>query len=247
MDEISFRSQSFPNLELFVSVEKVLRDNCKYSYVVAYDKDMACDLSALCDKYGSDKGEINSEGHPYKWRSHSYADFLSDQFGHHRNLVGKVFECGIGTNNPNLASSMGSEGKPGASLRVWRDYFPNAMVYGADIDRDILFEEERIKTFFVDQTSPESVSAMWAQIGVDNLDLMIDDGLHTFEAGVCLFENSISKLSCSGDYIIEDVNSFDMLRYRNYFWGKSYRVRYVTLHRPNVPLSDNQLVVIRRL
>ena len=48
-------------------------------------------------------------------------------------------------------------GKPGASLRVWRDYFPNAIIYGADIDKDILFAEERIKTFYIDQLDPVAI------------------------------------------------------------------------------------------
>ena len=39
---------------------------------------------------------------------------------------------------------MGSEGVPLASLRAWRDYFKNANIYGADIDKGILKDEERI-------------------------------------------------------------------------------------------------------
>jgi hypothetical protein len=69
----------------------------------------------------------------------------------------KVFECGVGTNNPNITSNMGVNGQPGASLRVWRDYFQNAEVFGADIDRGILFEEQRIRTFYVDQTNKDSI------------------------------------------------------------------------------------------
>ena len=43
---------------------------------------------------------------------------------------------------------MNINGKPGASLRAWRDYFENALIYGADIDKNILFKENRINTFF---------------------------------------------------------------------------------------------------
>ena len=39
-----------------------------------------------------------------------------------------MFECGLGTNNPNLKSNMTENGIPGASLRVWRDYFFNAKI-----------------------------------------------------------------------------------------------------------------------
>ena len=45
----------------------------------------------------------------------------------------------MGTNNPNLVSTMGSSGRPGASLYAFKEYLPNAIIYGADIDKDILF------------------------------------------------------------------------------------------------------------
>jgi hypothetical protein len=106
-----------------------------------YRKNYECELSRLCEFYGSDKGETEATSHSFPWPNHSYADYYSSLFSHCRLTPTKVFECGIGTNNPNLASSMGVNGKPGASLRAWRDYFPHATIYGADIDRDILFKE----------------------------------------------------------------------------------------------------------
>jgi hypothetical protein len=39
----------------------------------------------------------------------------------------------------------------------------------------------------------------------DNFDIIIEDGLHTFNANVCFFENSIHKLKSGGYYIIEDI------------------------------------------
>jgi len=141
---------------------------------------------------------------------------------------------------------MGPKGKPGASLRVWRDYFPNAEIFGADVDQSILFTEPRIRTFHVDQTSPSSIERMWNEIGVADFDLMIDDGLHTFDAGRSLFENSIAKLSQTGQYIIEDVAMIEMLQYKSLFSQKAFKVEYVSLSRPSVNLDRNNLVVIRR-
>jgi hypothetical protein len=141
---------------------------------------------------------------------------------------------------------MGTQSRPGASLRVWRDYFPNAMIFGADIDSTILFEEERIKTFYVDQTSKKAIEELWNQIGVSDFQLMVDDGLHKFEAGICLFENSVSRLAENGYYVIEDVNPYDMLGYKSYFSQTKFKVEYVSLCRPGIPLGDNQLVVIRQ-
>src|SRR6476620_5978044 len=141
-----------------------LESGLDYKFIVYHKKNKKDLVSTLCDVHGSDKGEIKTSGHPYPWPSHTYADFYSRQFSHCRHSIKNIFECGLGTNNANIPSSMGSEGKPGASLRLWRDYFPNAMVYGADIDRDILFEEERIKTFYIDQLNPEAIKVFWRQV-----------------------------------------------------------------------------------
>jgi hypothetical protein len=160
--------------------------------------------------------------------------------------VKNVFECGIGTNDPSVPSSMGATGKPGASLRVWRDYFPNAQIVGADIDRNILFSDDRIRTFHCDQTKPDSIREMWAAVRVAEFDLMIDDGLHTVEAGTCLLENSFHKLRPGGIYLIEDVNPYSLIGFRQYFAGRPYRYDLVTLYREGGNLGDNSLVVIRK-
>jgi hypothetical protein len=211
-----------------------------------YRKNYDCELSRLCDYYGSDKGEVDSTGHPYPNPSHTYADYYSSLFFHCRQTPTKVFECGLGTNNPDLPSNMGVNGKPGASLRVWKDYFPNATIYGADIDKDVLFEEPRIKTYYVDQLDPESISDMWEEVGVRDFDFMVDDGLHTFEAGSTLFTNSISKLAQHGVYVIEDVSGPDLREYDKFFGQLNYRVEFISLHRVGMALGDNSLVVIRK-
>lgn len=231
-----------------VNAERVRRFETKFNYRINiyYSKNLSNEISILCDKYGSDKGEISPLGHPYPWPSHSYSDYYSHIFSNHREGVKRVFECGLGTNNLDVASSMGAKGMPGASLRVWRDYFPNAIVYGADIDRDVLFDEKRIKTFYMDQLDTRSISDFWREVGETDFDFMLDDGLHTFEAGVTLFENSIRLLSDTGVYIIEDVSARNLLRYEEFFSQFDYLVEYVTLHRPNLPLQDNNLIVIRK-
>jgi len=213
--------------------------------VTFHDKNRRCLLSQLCDVHGSDKGALQKTGHPYSWPAHSYTDYYARLFNHCRLSMKKVFECGLGTNNPDLPSNMTSSGKPGASLRVWRDYFPNALIVGADIDRQILFEEDRIRTYYVDQTDPKAIADFWSKVGQDDFDFIVDDGLHTFAAGKCLFENSIHKLSQHGIYIIEDVTVEDLALYQGFFKGRDYSVDYVNLYRPDVPLADNNLVVIR--
>ncbi len=232
-----------------VSFEKylgLLDDGLGSSAVSHYRKPARCHLSALCDRYGSDKGSLTESGHPYPWPAHNYVDYYASLFGHCRQYIRRVFECGLGTNQPGLPSTMGRAGRPGASLRVWRDYFPSAQVFGVDIDRSILFSEERIQTAWVDQTDVTSVSSLWQSNALDDFDLMVDDGLHTYEAGVTLFEGSVHRLADEGVYIIEDVSLASLLKFKRYFEGTDYRVEYVRLLCPQrPPTSDNSLVVIR--
>ena len=143
--------------------------------IAYYTKNQVSLLSELCEKYGSDKGAIRQTDHPYPWAPHTYADFYSRLFDHCRRNIQRVFECGLGTNKPNFSANMGARGIPGASLRVWREYFPNAAIVGADIDRTVLFQEERISTFYVDQTDQRSINDLWNDIGVGDFDVMVDE------------------------------------------------------------------------
>jgi hypothetical protein len=199
-----------------------IADDSKFCILSCYNRRIGENLAQLCDKYGSDKGSVHDTSKVYPWTPHAYVEYYAMLFEQNRETIKNVFECGIGTNNPSLESTMGTTGKPGASLRVWRDYFPNAQIIGADIDHAILFQESRIKTYWLDQTSTKAIKSLWHNVKCDNFDLMIDDGLHEFNAGICLFENSIDKLSDFGYYIIEDVNQEDIIKYQQYFKNKDY-------------------------
>ncbi len=67
-----------------------------------------------------------------------------------RDNIRKVFECGIGSVDETLVSNMTTFGKSGALLRMWKDYFPNAQIFGADIGSKVMFSEERIFTYTMD-------------------------------------------------------------------------------------------------
>jgi hypothetical protein len=146
-------------------------------------------------KYGSDKG-----------RALNYTTVYSALFKDWHDRPLRILELGLGTNNPDLPSNMGVFGAPGASLRGWRELFPQALVYGADIDRAILFEEDRIKTFYCDQLSGSSIRELWSRPELqDGVDILIEDGLHTFEANVLFLEESLDHLRPGGIYVCEDI------------------------------------------
>jgi tetratricopeptide (TPR) repeat protein len=168
----------------------------------------------LCDimnGHGSDKAS--------GW--HNYTLLYHFMFHQRRNRVRSLLELGIGTNFTDIPSNMGEQGRPGASLRGWRDYFPEAEIVGADIDRRILFSEERISTHYVDQLSPEAIDELWAATLQAPFDVIIDDGLHTFEANSLFMERSFGKLAENGLFVIEDiVVTYDNLRQFDAFFKR---------------------------
>jgi hypothetical protein len=142
-------------------------------------------------KYGSDKAST----HNYYL---IYACVLDQK------NASALLEIGLGTNNVDIASNMGENGSPGASLRAFRDFLPFASIYGADIDKRILFKENRIKTFFVDQTNPETFDQLGNDID-DQFDLIIDDGLHAPNANIATLIFALPNLKKGGWFIIEDI------------------------------------------
>ena len=134
----------------------------------------------------------------------------------------------------------------GGSLRMWREYFSNAKIYGADIDKECLFTEERIKTFFVDQGNEDSVNLMWNNIKEVNFDIIIDDGCHRFEETIIFFENSIDKLHTNGVYIIEDILLSQRKKFLNYFNNTDYNFKFINFYRPYIKILNNSLILITK-
>ncbi len=118
-----------------------------------------------------------------------------------------ILEIGLGTNNPDTVSHMGINGRPGASLYAYRDFFPKANIFGADVDKRILFESERIKTAYVDQLKPETFKQMHKELGEPDLDLFIEDGLHSVSASLNSLNYAISVTKKNGYIILEDLHN----------------------------------------
>jgi hypothetical protein len=202
-------------------------------------------LSKLCEKYGTDKGFVNFyKKKPFPWKPHTYSNYYYNLFNPFKDKIKLVFECGIGSNNLKFSSNMATKGKPGASLRVWKDYFTRANIYGADIDRDILFNENRIKTFYVNQLEKNSIYKMWKAIKKRNFDIIIDDGMHSYQAAITFFMHSYNKLRSGGYYIIEDV-SYSYLKKLSEAL-KNYNFEIIKLETNLHVYNDNNLIVLRK-
>jgi len=152
------------------------------------------EIGSLFDKNGSDK------------TSHGYERIYSKFFDSYQDAkLIQLLEIGIGTNSHGLISSMGRNGKPGASLITFAEFDSRINVTGADIDRKILFAANRIKCFFIDQTELDSYYALASQVGINQFDFIIDDGLHSTEANLNSLIFAQNHLTPGGYLIIEDI------------------------------------------
>lgn len=158
------------------------------------------DIDDLFNAHASDKQSQNG-----------YAPIYHALLKHLRDRPVRLLEIGIGTVIPGAYCSMYGHDlpgyRPGASLRAWRDYFPNGTVCGVDVQPDTMIRDEpRIATAIVDSTNAEAVRAY---LGDRAFDVIVDDGAHIPELQVKTLRNFFPALAPNGLYVIEDVNRVD--------------------------------------
>lgn len=132
-------------------------------------------LQELALKYGTDK---SSNGHNY---IPFYEKTLPDN-------PKKILEIGV---------------KEGASIRMWRDYFPNAEIHGLD-----LFEEFPIPDIpgAVFHKGNQCDYSLLERLRQENFDVIIDDGSHNARHQMVTFFGLFN----GGHYYIEDTHCNQM-------------------------------------
>lgn len=156
-------------------------------------------LFDLVEKYGTDKSLSG------------YTRTYQEIFEPIRDKVTSVLEIGLGTLNPDIPSSfvgnvrLYEHYKQGGSLRVWRDFFPHAKVYGVDIAEDCMFKEDRIRTFLFDSSDADKCAYELKNL---EFDIIIDDGNHDPKYQVKTLRNLLPLLNVGGYYIIEDIGGY---------------------------------------
>jgi hypothetical protein len=200
-NDTSFKELWVKGAALFIPQLNRLLERTDYKFEVTpiekYNNDEAEALSNLFRMYGSDK----SSAHNY----HIFYAHIFNTLGINNPL--NLLEIGLGTVNPGIVSSMCGVGTPGASLRAFRDYLVNSSIYGADVDKDILFEEERIKTCYVDQLDATQFQNIKDSFGDIKYDIIIDDGLHSIGANFNTLLFALDNIKLGGWIVIEDIGS----------------------------------------
>lgn len=160
------------------------------------DNDFIESVRVAFNKHGSDK----SAGHGYEY---VYAYVLS-KFTTNINLL----EIGMGSNNEDTISNMGKSGKPGASLFAFSELLPDSNIYGADVDKRILFNNKNIKSGYLNQMDYSTYEEFHRNFGQVSFDIIIDDGIHIQSANLNTLLFSINNLNKGGFLIIEDIADY---------------------------------------
>jgi len=140
-------------------------------------------IKALAFIYGTDK-----------WGSHWYAQHYETHFALLRRKKLNVLEIGVGGSKDELG---------GASLRMWRTYFPKSNLFGIDIYDKSANNERRIKTLSGSQVDDGFLERVVENIG--KIDIIIDDGSHRNDHVLHTFKFLFPKMSENGIYVIEDT------------------------------------------
>jgi len=194
-------------------------------------------LCKIAYKYGTDKcPQIN----------HSYTPFYYHLLKHRRTTVKKVLELGVGCNKSTtfMRRRKNVDTIIGASLYMWRDYFPNATIYGADKEPESLISDDRIKTFYCNERNEEDLKNLIRQTGCD-IDLFIDDGSHHRRDQLYTCTVLMPLLDKNVTYVIEDVihPSLIIRKLPHY----DVIVSSLSAEYNTAPVSDNLLIVRHKI
>src|SRR5579863_763100 len=157
---------------------------------------MSDELTLLCElarKYETDKGGNHFNGGD---NCHNYTPIYHSLFAKDREHIRAVLEIGVAY---------------GSSVRMWKEYFPKAMIVGFDSNAHALVHtEDRILCIPADQGDPKSLLEAIGKLGPNFplFDIIIDDGSHILDHQITSMKTLLPFLSVGGFYIIEDVANY---------------------------------------
>jgi len=153
---------------------------------------------------------------------HAYAGPYERHLARLRHEPVTLLEIGIG--------GYASRARGGASLRMWKAYFPAGTIIGLDIEDKSRFAEERITILQGDQGDRAFLREVAARHGP--FDIVIDDGSHRCDHVITSFEVLFPHVRDGGIYVVEDLQTS--------YWGK-----YGGSSRPNTP--GTSMTLLQRL
>lgn len=186
--------------------------------------------------------------------SHGFCKLYDDQFTDNRQDITNVLEIGVYF---------------GASILMWRDYFPNATIHGIDTfeglqgnghrfnDADRFYNRhkqenlERIKLYKVDQSKEDELLQFATEQQDISFDFILDDGSHLMKDQQITLKYLFPLIKPGGCFIMEDLHSsmafgdYDVLR--NYSNTTFNMLKHFTktkeLHSVYIDMSDIESMI----
>lgn len=95
----------------------------------------------------------------------------------------------------------------GGSLFMWRDYFgPKARIIGVDLNPNAKkWEKEGFEIFIGSQSDENFWNDVVSKVG--GIDVVLDDGGHTYEQQIITVESLISSMNDNGIILVEDTHT----------------------------------------
>ena len=140
-------------------------------------------LAAMAARHGTDKVR--------------YCDTYERYLSAWRGQAVRLFEIGVGGHGDPQAG--------GASVRMWKEYFPDGTIYALDYHDKSAHQEDRIRIFRGSQADATVLRGIVAEIG--RLDIALDDGSHRSADVIASFEVLFPLLASGGLYIVEDIGT----------------------------------------
>lgn len=136
-------------------------------------------LDEIAIKYDTDKSS----------KIHNYTAKYDQYFSRVRNERIKILEIGI---------------QNGYSLKMWKEYFPQAEIYGIDVVDCSSMNEDRLHTIKGSQNDLIFLKKLHEQHGP--FDIIIDDGSHVSSDMRISFDFLFPLLKPTGFYVVEDLH-----------------------------------------
>ena len=147
---------------------------------------LASNLTELAQEFGTDK-----------WGVHRYTPHYERHLQHLRGQEFTLLELGIGGYTRRHRS--------GASMKMWRWFFPKATIVGLDIEDKTWLTRGSIHAYLGDQTDPEVLHQIVADHGAPLV--VVDDGSHIPAHVRRSFEILFPLLPDGAIYCIEDTQT----------------------------------------
>lgn len=199
-------------------------------------------LTEIFDAEGGDKGSFFCHVGTSENLAHKYTYIYEQYMEAYRDQQFNMLEIGVCC--PFF---------PGASLRSWYEYFPNARIFGLDIIDCSRFDNDRVKTFIVNQTSEIQLRRFLQDS--PSFKFIIDDGCHDERAITISLGTLFPALESGGIYFIEDlhvVHKDNLLRLVDKKFTSPFidqdKIDYINNHIAEAVFSqDQKMCIIKKL